>query len=166
MPRVRIADGTRAQTDGRRTGSNERRTTNNERRPATRREESTMPTTIRKTVHIVLLALCASVSATGAQAKSVADCRRLDAAAGGADDNFRPPVSGTIVGSGRAYFHSAPDPQCMTKRVFVVPGDSVTVYKPHGRWFDVMYVSARTGEDVEGWIEQDRVRLGAPIGGQ
>jgi hypothetical protein len=29
-----------------------------------------------------------------------------------------------------------------------------------------MYVSARTGEDVEGWIEQDRVRLGAPIGGQ
>lgn len=58
------------------------------------------------------------------------------------------------------------DAQCITKRTFIVPGDSVTVYKSHGRWYDIMYVNGKTGDDVEGWVEQGRVRLGGQYGAQ
>jgi hypothetical protein len=104
--------------------------------------------------------------AIGAQAANAVDCAKLDAATSGPDDNFRPPASGTVIGAGRAYFYSAPDAQCMTKRTFIVPGDSVTVYKPHGRWYNIMYVNGKTGEDFEGWVEQGRVRLGGQYGAQ
>ncbi|EOH6072274.1 SH3 domain-containing protein [Burkholderia cenocepacia] len=115
---------------------------------------------------IALLVLGASLGANGAQAKSTVDCGKLDAATSGPDDNFRPPASGTVIGTGRAYFYSAPDAQCITKRTFIVPGDSVTVYKSHGRWYDIMYVNGKTGDDFEGWIEQGRVRLGGQYGAQ
>ncbi|WP_269502061.1 hypothetical protein [Burkholderia sp. IMCC1007] len=113
-----------------------------------------------------MLVTGASVGAHGAQPKGAVDCRQLDEATSGPDDNFRPPASGTVIGVGRAYFYSAPDAQCIKKRIFVIPGDSVTVYKPHGRWYNVMYVNGKTGSDAEGWVEQDRVRLGGQIGAQ
>ncbi|CAJ3480502.1 Uncharacterised protein [Burkholderia pseudomallei] len=53
----------------------------------------------------------------------------------------------------------------MTKRTFIVSGDAVTVYKPYKRWYQVMYVNNKTGEDVEGWVEEGRLRLGGPLGG-
>lgn len=58
-------------------------------------------------------------------------------------------------------FYAAPDSQCMTKRTFIVPGDSVTVYKPYKNWYQVMYINSKTGEDFEGWVEEGRLRLGA-----
>ncbi len=115
---------------------------------------------------IALLAIGASLVANGAQAKSAVDCGKLDAATSGPDDNFRPPASGTVIGAGRAYFYSAPDARCMTKRTFIVPGDSVTVYKSHGRWYNIMYVNGKTGDDFEGWVELGRVRLGGQYGAQ
>ncbi|SDR49372.1 hypothetical protein SAMN05443026_4808 [Burkholderia orbicola] len=123
---------------------------------------------MKMTMHmgIALLVLGASLGANGAQAKSTVDCGKLDAATSGPDDNFRPPASGTVIGTGRAYFYSAPDAQCITKRTFIVPGDSVTVYKSHGRWYDIMYVNGKTGDDFEGWVEQGRVRLGGQYGAQ
>lgn len=113
-----------------------------------------------------MLALCASFTTPYAHANDAVNCRRLNEATRGPDDNFRPPLSATVTGSGRAYFYSAPAPQCMTKRTFIVPGDTVTVYKPYKRWYLVMYVSNKTGEDpIEGWVEEDRLRLGGHLGG-
>lgn len=115
---------------------------------------------------IAMLVLGASLAASGAHATRAVDCGQLDAATSGPDDNFRPPASGTVIGTGRAYFYSAPDAQCMTKRTFIVPGDSVTVYKSHGRWYNIMYVNGKTGDDFEGWVEQGRVRLDGRYGAQ
>ncbi|HDR9871647.1 hypothetical protein [Burkholderia cenocepacia] len=115
---------------------------------------------------IAMLVLGASLAASGAHATRAVDCGQLDAATSGPDDNFRPPASGTVIGTGRAYFYSAPDAHCMTKRTFIVPGDSVTVYKSHGRWYNIMYVNGKTGDDFEGWVEQGRVRLDGRYGAQ
>ncbi|CAJ3212182.1 bacterial SH3 domain protein [Burkholderia pseudomallei] len=112
-----------------------------------------------------MLALCASFTAPNAHANDGVDCRRLNEATRGPDDDFRPPLSAKVIGSGRAYFYSAPAPQCMTKHTFIVAGDTVTVYKPYKRWYQVMYVNNKTGEDFEGWVEEDRLRLGGHLGG-
>ena len=112
----------------------------------------------------LVLALCTSVAMSCACAHESAACRQLSEAVGGPDDNFRPPVSATVIGSGRAYFHSAPAPECLSKRTFIVPGDAVTVYKPYKKWYQVMYTNVKTGRDVEGWIEEGRLRLGGPLG--
>ena len=112
----------------------------------------------------LVLALCTSVAMSCACAHESAACRQLSEAVGGPDDNFRPPVSATVIGLGRAYFHSAPAPECLSKRTFIVPGDAVTVYKPYKKWYQVMYTNVKTGRDVEGWIEEGRLRLGGPLG--
>lgn len=93
------------------------------------------------------------------------DCEKLGNATGGPDDNFRPPLTATVIGDGRAYFHFAPASECITKRLFIIPGDDVTVYKPYKNWYQVMYVNSKTGEDFEGWIEDRRLRLGGTVGG-
>jgi len=93
------------------------------------------------------------------------DCQQLGKAAGSPDDNFRPPLAATVIGAGRTYFHSAPASECMTKHIFIIPGDNVTVYKPYKNWYQVMYINSKTGEDFEGWIEDRRLRLGSSEGG-
>ncbi|RQT14438.1 hypothetical protein [Burkholderia contaminans] len=123
-----------------------------------------MTTTMR--IGIAMLAIGACVGTNGAYAKNAVDCAKLDAATSGPDDNFRPPALGTVIGAGRAYFYSAPEAQCMTARTFIIPGDSVTVYKSHGRWYNIMYINGKTGEDFEGWVEQGRVRLDGQYGAQ
>lgn len=113
-----------------------------------------------------ILLLCMAFATTYAHGKESVDCRGIGEAAGGADDNFRPPLSARVTGQGRAYFYSAPDPRCMTKRVFIIPGDEVTVYKPFKDWYQIMYVSKRKSEDpFEGWVKADRLRLGDHLGG-
>lgn len=66
---------------------------------------------------------------------------------------------------GAPIFHSAPDAQCVTRRTFIIPGDSVTVYKPYKGWYQIMYVNGKTGEDFEGWVEAGRLSLGGTLGG-
>jgi hypothetical protein len=122
------------------------------------------PTTFQRAT-IAILALCAISATSYAHAGGAAECRQLASDAGGPDDNFRPPLSATVTGSGRAYFYSAPASPCISKRTFLVPGDTVTVYKPYKKWYQVMYVNGKTGEDFEGWIEQGRLRLGDHLGG-
>lgn len=111
------------------------------------------------------LALCASFATMYAYAQGSANCRQLNESAGGLDDNFRPPLSATVAGSGRAYFYSAPARQCVTRHTFIIPGDTVTVYKPYKEWYQVMYVNRNTGEEFEGWVEEGRLRLGGHLGG-
>ncbi|VVE59289.1 hypothetical protein PAN31117_05243 [Pandoraea anapnoica] len=54
----------------------------------------------------------------------------------------------------------------MTKRIFIIPGDGVTVYKPYKNWCQVMYINRKTDEDFEGWIEGRRLRLGGTTGAE
>lgn len=123
-----------------------------------------IPATSQRAV-VVILALCASFATSYAHAEASAGCRRLAEATNGPDDNFRPPLSATVIGSGRAYFYSAPASQCIEKRTFLVPGDTVTVYKPYKKWYQVMYVNGKTGEEFEGWVVEGRLRLGGHLGG-
>lgn len=135
-----------------------------EKQKAVHRDRRTTAIRIPVSTWGVILAVCASFT-TYAHAKDSVECRQLNAAMSGPDDNFRPPLSATVTGSGRAYFYSAPSSQCITKRTFIVPGDMVTVYKPYKRWYQVMYENNKTGEDVEGWVEEGRLRLGGHLGG-
>lgn len=116
-------------------------------------------------VRVAILALCASFATSHAATKTSVDCGQLSDATGGPDNNFRPPVSAVVTGSGHAYFYSAPASQCITRRVFIVPGDTVTVYKPYKGWYQVMYLNPKTGDDFEGWVEEGRLRLGDALGG-
>ena len=110
----------------------------------------------------VVFMLGLSLAATCSQA--AVDCATLGKTTGGPDDNFRPPVTATVIGAGRAYFHSAPASACVTKHLFIVPGNNVTAYKPYKNWYQVMYVNGKTGEDFEGWIEDRRLRLEGTVG--
>jgi hypothetical protein len=118
-----------------------------------------------KRLVVLGLVVGAGVVAAYAHAEGPVDCGKLGKATGGPDDNFRPPLSATVIGQGRAYFHSAPASQCITKDVFIVPGDSVTVYKPYKNWYQVMYINGKTGEDFEGWVEAGRLKTGGSMGG-
>ncbi|WP_019936587.1 hypothetical protein [Bordetella sp. FB-8] len=114
---------------------------------------------------IIILALCANLAAPHTSAASAQGCQRLAKNTGGPDGNFRPPLSATVTGSGRAYFYSAPASRCISKHTFLIPGDTVTVYKPYKKWYQVMYVNGKSGEDFEAWLEEGRLRLGGPLGG-
>jgi len=64
-----------------------------------------------------------------------------------------------VAGSGRLYFHTAPDERCIDKKVFVVPGDSLngmTVSGKKGEWVSVTYYK-KNGDDVSGWVKTDRL---------
>jgi hypothetical protein len=115
---------------------------------------------------VSIVTSCASVATPFAHAAGAQECGHLATVAGGADDNFRPPLSATVTGSGRAYFHTAPAAECVSKHTFLIPGDTVTIYKPYKNWYQVMYTNNKTGEDFEGWIEQGRLQLGKPYGGE
>ena len=66
-----------------------------------------------------------------------------------------------VAGSGRLYFHSAPDEKCIVKKVFVIPGDYLTAYKEFGtdgQWTSVAY-NPKNGETVSGWVRTERLRF-------
>lgn len=66
-----------------------------------------------------------------------------------------------VVGAGRLYFHTAPKDTCMDKKIFVIPGDSLTAYKESGQWSQVVFIS-KNGEPVNGWVLTERLKfLGA-----
>lgn len=64
-----------------------------------------------------------------------------------------------VAGSGRLYFHTAPDDHCIDKKVFVIPGDrlnALTVAGKKGEWASVTYY-AKNGDDVSGWVKTSRL---------
>lgn len=104
------------------------------------------------------LALSCAGSAVAAER---ADCAAIAAAADGEAD-FRPPLQAKVTGEGRLHFHDAPSAACEQK-VFVIPGDALTVYKPYQGWMQVMYVG-RAGKDFTGWVEEKRLAIDGPYG--
>ena len=72
---------------------------------------------------------------------------------------FFSPVEGyKVIGKGRLYFYSAPDKNCRTKDVFVIPNDDLIAYTEYKGWYSVMYVNPKTGDDYAGWVEPERLK--------
>lgn len=127
------------------------------------------PALPRQTVHAVLQrtafrcsayrAMCLVLLGTFASAcfGGESECTRLDARAGGPEDNYRPPLEAAVIGKGRLNFHSAPSNRCQMKGVFVIGGDVLTVYKSFEGWANVMYI-ARNGDDFMGWVLEKRIK--------
>ncbi|KWU26330.1 SH3 domain-containing protein [Burkholderia cenocepacia] len=108
---------------------------------------------------IALAGYVSVVPASAAAPALPAACQTLAAAVGGADNNFRPPLSGKVIGVGRLHLHTAPSTQCAQKDIFIIPGDSVKVYEPYRGWYQIMYVNGKSGDDFEGWVDANRIRL-------
>ncbi|MCL1633680.1 hypothetical protein M2650_03345 [Luteimonas sp. SX5] len=111
-------------------------------------------------LRILLCALALSCAGSVAAAER-ADCAALAATADGEPD-FRPPLQAKVTGKGRLHFHNAPSAACRQK-IFVIPGDALTVYKPYQGWVQVMYVS-RAGKDFTGWVEEKRLAIEGAYG--
>jgi hypothetical protein len=62
-----------------------------------------------------------------------------------------------VVGSGRLYFHTAPDEQCKLKNVFVIAGDGLEAYANYGQFTRVIYWNPGTGAGTAGWVLRSRV---------
>jgi hypothetical protein len=107
-----------------------------------------------------LLCLCLFSSLSQAAVNCSALAKKSEAAPG-----FHPVLQGVVIGTGRLHFHSAPDEACTNKKLFMIPGDSLTIYSilEDQTWLDVGFI-AKDGEDYEGWVEADRVKKGVPYG--
>ena len=77
---------------------------------------------------------------------------------------FSPPGGYKVVGEGRLYFHVAPHDNCITKDVFVVPGDSLTAITEYKGWYSVYYVNPKTGKDYDGWLDSKRLQFTGTMG--
>jgi len=62
-----------------------------------------------------------------------------------------------VVGTGRVYFHTAPDKRCQLKNVFVVPGDRLEAYAVYGDFTNVIYWNSATGAGTAGWVLSSRL---------
>lgn len=103
----------------------------------------------------ILSLLCTAISLCYARAY---ECSKLASTVDNAEKNYRPPLEAKVIGNSRLYFHSAPKSKCKIKGVFVINGDSLTVYKSYGNWANVMFIS-RDGEDFIGWVQDNRIKI-------
>lgn len=74
------------------------------------------------------------------------------------DDSYLPPLEGKVIGNKKLYFYTASDLQCKMKGIFLIKGDSLTVYSRYKDWFNVMYI-AKDGEDYIGWVSSKQVKI-------
>lgn len=91
------------------------------------------------------------------------NCAKLIKQMDSVDDNYRPPLYGKVIGNKKLNFYTAPDEQCKMKDVFVIKGDSLTIYKPYKGWLNVMYI-AKDGEDYTGWVLAKQVKVNGQYG--
>ena len=71
-----------------------------------------------------------------------------------------------VAGTGRLYLYSGPDEKCLDKKLFVIPGDSMTayaVYGEHEEWTNVGFMQ-KDGEEVTGWVRTDRLMFTGAFG--
>jgi hypothetical protein len=108
-------------------------------------------------------ALIASTVLVSNHAKAV-DCKHAEILAEQEKAAFYPRQTHAVTGNGRLYLHTAPDPECRLKEVFVVPGDVLIVYSEYKGWYDVMFVNHKTGNDFTGWVKADRLKYTGNLG--
>ncbi len=101
--------------------------------------------------------------ATNAAFAAGPSCASLAADVEGPEANFRPPLEAKVVGKKRLYFYSAPNARCKIKGAFAVPGNTLTVYKQHMRWSNVMFI-AKNGNDIVAWVPSDRLKIAGQYG--
>jgi hypothetical protein len=78
---------------------------------------------------------------------------------------FSPPRAAVVVGIGRLQFYSAPRVRCPLNGVFVVPKDQLVVYaQTDDGWSSVMFINARTGDSVSGWVRSARLKDVGTVG--
>ncbi|MDP4567846.1 SH3 domain-containing protein [Pseudomonas sp. LPH60] len=100
-----------------------------------------------------------------ALAASTVDCATLSDNASLEAGEYRPPLEAKVIGQGRLHFHSGPNAACVNQKLYVIPGDGLTVYaSSDSGWAQVMYI-AKNGEDYSGWVEEKRLQLGGHYGG-
>lgn len=71
-----------------------------------------------------------------------------------------------VAGSGRLFFHTAPNEKCIDKNVFVIPGDDLIAdydYGKNGEWSSVRFVS-KSGKDYSGWVLTSRLMFTGAFG--
>ncbi|MCS3471478.1 hypothetical protein M2401_005242 [Pseudomonas sp. JUb42] len=97
--------------------------------------------------------------------QAAVNCSALAEKISGTVPEFHPALQGEVIGTGRVHFHLAPDDACANKKIFVVPGDAVTIYSilEDQSWLEVNFV-AKDGEDYTGWVKADRIKKGVPYG--
>ncbi|MFS2155824.1 hypothetical protein ACCD10_00540 [Pseudomonas sp. Pseusp122] len=97
--------------------------------------------------------------------QAAVDCSALAEKVSGTVPEFHPALQDLVIGTVRVHFHMAPDEACANKNIFVVPGDSLTLYSilQDESWLEVNFV-AKDGEDYTGWVKADRVKMGVPYG--
>ncbi|HEY4375394.1 MAG TPA: hypothetical protein VGN52_25960 [Burkholderiales bacterium] len=87
-----------------------------------------------------------------------ADCTTLAREADARGATYAPPLSYIVGDAGRLYFHSAPDPACRSKDVFVVPNDRLVGYAEYKGFISVMYLNPVTLKSYLGWVEARRLQ--------
>jgi len=112
-------------------------------------------------VFIVAAALLAAPSISLADQGA---CDRIAKQAEKEQAFFSPAEAHKVIGNGRLYFYSAPDKNCRTKDVFVIPNDKLVAYSEYKGWNSVMYVNPKTGDDFEGWVEAARLEFTGTMG--
>ena len=106
-----------------------------------------------------LAVILAGAFTCGAAPALSADCATLNKQA--QDEELRrvPVSSYRVTGAGRLHFHTAPDAACRDAKVFVIPGDKLTVYTEYQGYVSVMYLNPKSGEDFLGWVEARRLEF-------
>lgn len=80
-----------------------------------------------------------------------------------ANFELSPRLTYEVAGTGRLYFHVAPNEKCINKNIFVIPGDNLNAYAEFGEWSQVMFVS-KTGEMIDGWVITKRLKFTGAFG--
>lgn len=111
-----------------------------------------------KVIFLFLLSCLVQTSFAAEQA-----CTKLSKQTDSVDDNYRPPLEAKVISNKKLYLYAAPDAQCKMKGVFVIKGDSLTVYKPYKKWVNVMYIN-KDGEDYTGWVSSKQIKINGQYG--
>ena len=107
----------------------------------------------------VIAAILAACIVAPAASASAANCDAIYKQAQEKELRRVPVSSYRVTGAGRLYFHTAPDAACRDAKVFVIPGDKLTVYTEYQVYVSVMYLNPKSGEDFMGWVETKRLEL-------
>mgnify|MGYP006874156192 FL=1 len=67
-----------------------------------------------------------------ALAEAPVDCATLSDNVSLEAGEYRPPLEAKVIGQGRLHFHSGPNATCLNKKLYVIPGDGLTVYASSG----------------------------------
>jgi len=93
-----------------------------------------------------------------------ATCTHIAQQAEQAQRYFSPVEGYQVVGTGRLYFHTAPNAHCRSKDIFVIPGDHLTAYTEYRGWVSVMYINPKTSQDYQGWVPSQRLKFTGTMG--